>query len=146
MKEKNQLGCVGATIALAICGLIWWNDWRVGIQPGLEASRARRAVEVGRAWPEAVIAAEHAVPPGRMFYGKCTPPEGKPVYFGRFGHHYSITDGDFSVGYASTETWQSGLKRQIPVCGRLMVSVNRDYEFWVELDATGRVKSISDTE
>lgn len=136
-------------MVIVVAGLIFWNDWTVGIRPGREAYRAMRAFEVGVSWPDAVVAAESTLPAGRMFSGHCRLADGRFAYFGRWKSGFMTQLPEESRTFPTRDLWRLGIGQQLAaprLCRSLMVSVNRDYDFDVAVDDAGRVTKATEIE
>jgi hypothetical protein len=147
LEREKQLGCLGGSVVIVVAGLIFWNDWTVGIRPGREAYRAVRAIEVGVSWPDAVVAAERSLPVGRMFVGHCRLADGQYAYFGRWRSGFMTQLPEESRTFPSRDLWRLGIWQQLAeprLCRSLRVSVNRDYDFDVAVDEDGRVTKVTE--
>lgn len=132
---------------MAIAAAIWWNDWRVGIRPGREAYKAIAAFQQGSYWTDALVAADAALPAGRMFFGKCRLADGQFAYFGRWRSGYMTQLPEESKEYASSALWRLGIEARLVqprLCRSLVISVNRDFDFDVAVDDHDRVINVEE--
>lgn len=85
-----------------------------------------------------------------MFGGHCRLADGQFAYFGRWGMSGYMTQlPDGSREYRSGEHWRAGIEEQLVrahLCRSLKVTVNRDYEFDVEVDADDRIGKVTEVQ
>jgi hypothetical protein len=136
-------------VVIAIAAAIWWNDWTVGIRPGREAYKAMEAFHRGVPWPDAVVAADATLPAGRQFSGHCRLADGQFAYFGRWKSGFMTQLPEVSKEFQTRDLWRAGLQEQLVqprLCRSLVISVNRDFEFDVALDARDGVVKVKERE
>ena len=107
------------------------------------------AFDRGVPWPDALVAAEAALPAGRQFSGHCRLADGQFAYFGRWKSGFMTQLPEVSKEFRTRDLWRAGLQDQLVqprLCRSLVITVNRDFEFDVALDDRDVVVKVKERE